>query len=97
MAKYFKFTKDQVFKGNYQSNDRTALKIIDDHNDYPELVAIATANLPNESLEPDEVFIKDWSENEGVLNDLIEMGVISEPISSVQTGFCIAYKCKLLI
>lgn len=87
MAKYFKFTKDQVFKGNYQSNDRTALKIIDDHNDYPELVAIATANLPNESLEPDEVFIKDWSENEGVLNDLIEMGLLANLLVQFKLDF----------
>lgn len=97
MAKYFKFTKEQVRKVAYQSNGRPALEIVDESEGFKETVAIATVNLPDEPLESDEVFIKDWSENEGVLNDLIEMGVISEPISSVQTGFCVAYKCKLLM
>lgn len=97
MAKYFRFVKEQVRKEQYLTNGRVALVIVDESEGYRETVSIATVNIPDEPLEPDEVFIKDWSENEGVLNDLIEMGVISESISSVQTGFCVAYKCKLLI
>jgi hypothetical protein len=97
MAKYFKFVKEQVQKMRYQNNGRIALKIIDESEGYRETVAIATVNLPDEPLEPDEVFIKDWSENEGVLKDLIAMGIISKPIGSVRTEFCVAHKCKLLI
>jgi hypothetical protein len=39
----------------------------------------------------------DWSENEGVLDDLIKFNIISKPISTVPTGFVVAHKCKLLI
>ncbi len=97
MAKYFKFTKEQVRKVEYQNNGRAALEIIDESEGYPESVAIPTVNLPNEGIGHDEVFIKNWSENEGVLDDLIAMGIISKPLGSVKTGFCIAHRCKLLI
>jgi len=97
MAKYFKFTKNQVHVKTYGTNNRNALEIIDESEGYPETVAIASVNLPQEALAKDEIFIKNWSENEGVLTDLISLGIVSAPIKEVQTGFCIAYKCKLLI
>lgn len=98
MAKYFKFKKEQIKKAFYGGNDkRTALQIIDESEGYPEVVAIPTVNLPHLALNKDQVFIKNWSENEGVLQDLIEMKVISEPIAEVKTGLVVAYKCKLLI
>lgn len=97
MARYFKFTKEQVQKVAYQNNGRPALEIIDESEGYPETVAIPTVNLPYEGIGPNEVFIKNWSENEGVLEDLIAMEIISKPLGSVKTGFCVAYRCKLLI
>jgi len=96
MAKYFKFRKDQVFKKEY-NNNRIALVIIDTDDEFFGKIATATVNLPDEDLLPDEVFIKNWSENEGVLADLIAFKVVSSPIDEIETGFCTAYKCKLLI
>lgn len=96
MAKYFKFTKEQVQKALY-GNGRIALEIIDESEGYPERVAKATVNIPDKPLEEDEVFIKDWSENEGVLQDLMALEIVSTPIGIVEAGHCTAYKCKLLI
>jgi hypothetical protein len=37
----------------------------------------ATVNVPDEHIEPDEVIIKNYSENEGCLPFLITNGVVS--------------------
>jgi hypothetical protein len=97
MANYFNFTKDQVKKVGTYSNGRIALQIIDESKCYPKEVATVTVNIPQVDLKEDEVLIKDWSENEGVLDDLIKFNIISKPISTVPTGFVVAHKCKLLI
>lgn len=44
---------------------------------------------------PGHVMIKDWSENEGVLDALIGAGIIGKPVSEVPTGFVKAYECPL--
>lgn len=71
-------------------------------------VAVATINLSEVDI-PDSplkdiilkdkgyVFIKDYSENEGVLETLLKEGVVGEPIGTVPVGYTNAYVCKLLI
>jgi hypothetical protein len=76
------------------SNNRTAITLEDADG---EPIATATVNLPDEPLEKDEVFIKNWSENEGMLDVLITAGIIGPVIEEVPTGFVKAQKCKLLI
>lgn len=49
----------------------------------------------NEKPAPGHVFIKDWSENEGVLQALVGAGVIEPPIRSIPTGYVEAFECKL--
>lgn len=58
---------------------------------------LATATVALDVL-PDEgnVFIKDWSENEGILSSLQEAGVVGPVIRSIPTGFVQAYEVKLL-
>lgn len=59
-------------------------------------IARATVNLPDYPLlKSDEVIIKDYSENEGMLNALINAGVVAEPHSYVE--FLHAPVCKLLV
>ena len=64
-----------------------------------EQVAVATINVPIAGLiAPDEVVIKDYSENEGLLEILVEAGVISKPLTYVSVSrFVEAPVCKLLI
>jgi len=79
---------------NYRDNNRIALNLIcDNGEDY----ACATVNLPMVPLEPDEVIIKDYSENEGVLDALVTAGYISMPLRYIQSGFVAMPVCKLLV
>jgi hypothetical protein len=55
-------------------NGRTAL-VLRDAQDGGQ-VAVATVNLPGVTVGPDEVFIKDYSENEGMLAALEQAGIV---------------------
>lgn len=52
-----------------------------------EPIAMATINIPEIALNANEVIIKDYSENEGMLEVLQEAGIVSDPIEFIQTGF----------
>jgi hypothetical protein len=89
-----------IYKEKYANNDRIALELVfEDPECGNQLMPMTTAtiNLPDEPCAADEVFIKDYSENEGLLEVLIEAGIISEPVDHVYSGFISAPKCKLLI
>ena len=77
---------------------------------YWEPMATATFNAPDKFIpmvtfaigvneyphDPDRlVFIKDWSENTGILEALVEAGIVHEPFGSFQQGFAIGQACRL--
>ena len=62
-----------------------------------EVACIATLNLPEEDLEPDEVIIKDYSENEGIYDCMLKAGHIGPALRYVNSGFIKAPVCKLLL
>ena len=70
----------RVVRGRYP-NGRPAIQLFDVETDVP--IATATINLPEIPLddEENEVFIKDYSENEGMLQTLMAAGIVSAPIS----------------
>lgn len=84
-----------VEKTTYKDNNRTALVLKDSYDD--DEVAIATVNIPNYPLKDDEVIIKDYSENEGMLEILMKAEIVSAPIDYVQQGHVLFPICKLLI
>ena len=84
-----------VEKAKYQGNDRTALRLIDEEDGCD--VLMATVNIPHATLDQDEVLIKNWSENEGVLSALVASGVVKDTGKTVRTGFVFANVCKLLV
>ena len=57
--------------------------------------ATATASI-KEELEPGEVAIKNWSENEGMLDFLVEHKFIEKPHRFVEQGFVRIPICKLI-
>ena len=59
--------------GKY-ANGRTRISLIDNLDNEP--YATATTNLPNVLLLDNEVFIKDYSENEGILDFLTKNNII---------------------
>lgn len=84
-----------VVLDKYTSNDRTAILLLE--KETGDNIAVASINLPKYDLKDDEVIIKNYSENEGILEVLIEAKIISEPSVMIQTGFVKCPVCKLLI
>lgn len=75
-------------------NGRKAIELVNAKNG--EAVLVATINVPEVEINGDEVIIKNYTENEGVLDALIKSKVISNPIRTIQTGYITAPICKLL-
>lgn len=82
--------------GRY-ANGRTAIRLMecppDPRDGSP--IATATVNLPAEPVESGRVIVKDYGENEGMLNALVEAGVV-EPIGQAWS-LAGAYVCNLLV
>ena len=77
------------------NNNRRAI-ILTDSEDGTGVVC-ATINVPMEELEEDEVIIKDYSENDGILDVLIDANIVSEPVDYARVSkFVEAPICKLL-
>ena len=93
----FKHWECALKLGSY-SNNRTALCLVD--ADDGSVVAVATVNIV--AVSDDEfakiadtiacekeqlLFIKDWSENEGMFNSLVDQGIVRDAEISIPTGF----------
>jgi len=89
---HHKYTVNLEF-GQYK-NGRVAIECVDAIDGDP--ICVATVNIPDEHIEDDEVIIKNWSENEGILDELIKANIIGPSIRTIQTGFVVANVCKLL-
>lgn len=55
----------------------------------------ATINLPKHNIASDEAFIKNYSENEGVLEFLMENDIVLKVVYYVPSGFVMVPLCKL--
>jgi hypothetical protein len=94
-AVHFKTWRCQVEFAKY-GNGRTALRLVD--SDDGGTVAVATVNDPRTSLGEDEVLVKTWSENEGVLEALETAEVLKSTGRWVDFGHhgAKAAVCRLL-
>lgn len=69
---------------NTYGNGRLAISFEDIHEGpYGHL----TINMPNDHLNPGEVFVKNWSVNEGLVRTLIDAGWINFTGREVLSGF----------
>jgi|688.fasta_scaffold963504_1 hypothetical protein len=84
---------EAVIKRATYPNGSTALLL---ESTTGESLAVATVAL---DVLPDDgnVFIKSWSENEGLLDSLQRAGVVGPVIRSVPTGFVSAQEVKVLV
>jgi hypothetical protein len=69
----------------YENGGRIALFLIDAEDGEP--VSTCTVNLPAEPLGIGEVFIKDYSENEGMAEFLVKEGVVELTGRVVVSGY----------
>lgn len=70
---------------SYAANDRPCLRLFDCENYEP--MATATVNIMEETPAPNCVFIKTWSENEGILEALEKAGVVKRTGRQILCGF----------
>ena len=96
MKKIVKFRQwDCYIVIGYYANGRIAIRLLDAQDNEP--VAVISVNLPDKAMNDNEVFIKNYSENEGILECMIHYGIVSEPIRFVQSGFVIIPLCMFLV
>jgi len=74
-------------------NGALAIRAVD--ADTGEPVAVLTVNMPDIKLAPGEVLIKDYSENEGALETLLQAGVV-EALEVIPCSYAEAIRCRLL-
>ena len=90
-AKYVKGEVELVFK-NY-GNGSTAIEAFSLYGE-PEFIAtVALDEVPGKG----KVFLKGWSENEGIPDALVKAGVVKLTGRKISTGFCEALEADLLI
>lgn len=77
----------------YEKPKRPAIILYDTDGS---VFSIASKNT-DDPINEDEVLIKNYSENEGVIEDLIENKIISKPVRWVGVGYVRLAVCKLLI
>jgi hypothetical protein len=94
----FKYWICQLKFGKYP-NGRIALRLVGaaGFESEGEAIATCTVNLPDQELPEGFVFIKDWSENEGMLRALVSTKIVEYPVKEVPSGYVKAHMCKLLI
>ncbi len=68
-----------------------AVRLLDAEDGMP--VATATTNI--DGLDSDEIAIKDYAENEGVYDALLDAGVITPKHRELSTGYVTVPVCKL--
>jgi len=83
-----------VIEKHRYSNGRLALQLHDPET--WENIMTATVNLPDHHLDENRVLIKNWSENEGILEALQQAGVVSETEYLVPTGYVHAHCVEIL-
>src|SRR6185369_17090904 len=89
----FMKTKCNVVFGKY-ADGATSIRLFDEKG---EPFCTATVSLEHAVPGDGYVFIKDWSENEGVLNALIDAKVITGALDRYPAGYAAADLCRLLV
>ena len=87
--------KVSIIKTEYQSPKNIALLAVMETEAGREPFGMITVNVQQE-LKSGRVAIKDWSENEGLLDVLVEEGIVSEPLAYIPSGFVEIPVCRIL-
>lgn len=93
MTVKFQKTNCTLEFGKY-SNGRIAIELVETETGEP--YATASVNLPAYNIGKDEIAIKDHSENEEMVQALMEAGIVSKPVGYVDSGYVRIPICKLL-
>ncbi|MEN8196754.1 MAG: hypothetical protein ABFS30_09595 [Pseudomonadota bacterium] len=79
---------------DHYENGNVALSLIDKERREP--YGRASVNIRNVVLPPDQVLIKTWSENQGMLEALVTAGIVEPTARTIPVEFSDATVCRLL-
>ena len=82
-------------KKGYYGNGRIALELVDVEDYCP--FATVTVNVPEIEIGKDEIIVKSYAENQGMLNFLVTNQICAAPRAIVERGHVEFFICKLLI
>lgn len=85
----------QMVVQEYAVGSTTAITLMDVSNDEP--AAKLTINTVGVVLRANEVIVKTWSENKGILESLIRSGHLLDTGRRYSTGFCLAPVCEFFL
>lgn len=86
--------KLKVAFSRYQSDDSIAMFLMEKHG---QMYTKVTVCIPGTKLDKNnEVIIKTWTENEGLLKVLIDSGIVEDTGKKIPTGYVEATLCRLL-
>lgn len=96
------FTFQTKFGSSYQvhltvekyRNGQTSLQLIDANDETP--VATASVSIPGVDLDENEIVVKDYSENEGMLDFLLENNIVEMRSEYLEVGYNVCPVVKLL-
>lgn len=75
---------------------RKRIDILSEDDDMPGvLFPYATCTAAVNGLGADEYAIKDWSENEGMLDLLVDAGIVDPPHRYITSGYVLVPVCRL--
>lgn len=83
---------DVILDATTYPNGSTALVLLDTDGQQLGVATVALDELPDDG----NVFIKDWSENSGLLAALQRAGIVGSVIRAIPTGFVTVYEVELL-
>jgi len=91
-AKYIK-GPHTVVRCKYHSTGYNCLRLEPEGDPYDYVIVSSCIDHP---LKGDEVAIKNYSENEGILDELIKAGFVSEPVRYFQLAYAQFPICNIL-
>ena len=86
--RYLLFVRTETYK-----DGKIRIQLYDSKDGTP--YATATSSI-KENLEQGEVAIKDWSENKGILDFLVQNKIVKEPHRFVEFGYVKIPICELI-
>ena len=93
-------TEVELHVGQYALGDMPCLQLMSEFEVEPgqtllEPYMTITSNFPDQPRDSNELFIKDWSENEGILKHLVEWGIVEPPHRRFPSGFVSVPVCRM--
>lgn len=86
--------KTVEFKWSKYPSGQHALQLFGQHG--PEMTV--TSNMPDHDISSNEIVVKNYSENEGILSELVRLNIIDHGgMRLIRSGFVELAVCKLLI